>query len=127
MAAALVPLAIEVAPSLIALIANLVHHHAPVAEQQYGTGTGPVKRADVLAAVYAALQKAAASGSIDKTLPPDAVITLIADAVLASMSVAGILDNPVIPAPAPTSSRVIVIAPGQTLTIQSAVLSPLTT
>lgn len=105
------------APTVINLITSLVHKTAPVAEATYGPKSGPVKRADVLTAVMGALDRAATSGSIPKALPPDPVIALIVDSVLASMGISGQLTTPSAATPAPAGDQTIALKPGQSLTI----------
>jgi hypothetical protein len=89
--AAFIPIIASVAPSIISLIAGLVHKNAPIAEATHGPGTGPVKFADVFTAVITALQSAAAAGQIDKTLPSDDSIKAIIQAVVSSMQLSGLL------------------------------------
>ena len=67
MAAALIPLIAGIAPSIITLIASLVHKSAPAAESTNGSGTGPVKFAQVFQTVITSLQQAAA---VDKSPKP---------------------------------------------------------
>lgn len=104
MAAAIIPLIAGIAPSVIQLISALVHKFAPQAEQKYGAGTGPIKFADVFNNVIIALQQAAASGAIDKTLPPDELIKAIIEAVVNSLNINGQLSTPVTAAPPATDT-----------------------
>lgn len=118
MAAALIPLIAGLAPSIINLIASLVHQHAPQAEMANGPGTGPVKFADVFAAVIDALQKAAASGAIDKTLPPDEQIKMIIQAVVNSMQLSGVLGGGAAIPAAPTGQVITLRVIGGTVQVQ---------
>ena len=116
MAAVAVPLISALLPEVINLIAGLVHKAAPVAEVSNGPKTGPVKFADVFAAVMTALQNAAAAGSIPKILPPDDTVKAIIQAVVTSMQISGVLGTPATPA-APSAYTV---KAGQTITITGA-------
>lgn len=111
MAAAIVPLIAGIAPSIISLITSLVHKHAPVAEAKLGSGTGPVKFADVFSSVLQALQQAAGAGAIDKTLPADDLIKLVIQAVVGSLKLQGGLDI------TPVSGQSVALHAGQTLTV----------
>ncbi len=106
MAAALVPLITTVAPSIISLIAGLVHKSAPAAETQFGPSTGPVKFATVFGDVMTGLQNAAAANQIDKTLPPDQTVQVIIQSIVTSMKLQGMLTGmptTTTPALAPTA------------------------
>jgi hypothetical protein len=109
MAGVIVPLIASLAPSIISLIAGLVHKQAPVAETTHGPGTGPVKFTDVFNYVITALQSAAAAGQIDKALPSDDAVKTIIQSVVTSMKLTGLLGD----APAPTS---VTVANGTTAT-----------
>ncbi len=113
MAAALIPLALSLAPEIINLIASLVHQHAPVAEQQGSTGTGPVKFADVFVDVMKDLTSAHAQGQI-AILPDDGTVKTIIQAVVTSMKLSGLLDGS---ASAATAAIPLTLKAGQTLTI----------
>lgn len=119
MAAAVAPLIIEgiasLAPTVLNLITSLVHKQAPVVEQRYGRKSGPVKLADVSAAVMDALNRAAAAGAIPKELPPDPVIMLIVQTVVASMNISGQLSAPA--AVASGDIKTVTLAAGQSITI----------
>jgi hypothetical protein len=124
MAAAIIPILTAVGPSLISLIAGLVHRSAPAAEQQLGPGTGPVKFAQVFGDVIAALNRAASAGQIDKLLPSDQEIQLIIQSVVSSMKLAGLLSasqaadiSQAISTPAPAGQQGIILTAGQSLTI----------
>lgn len=113
MAAAIIPVIATLAPELINLITSLVHQHAPIAEQNNGAGTGPVKFADVLLAVKDSLDKALKAGQI-RELPEEASLQIIIQAVVTSMKISGTL----------TSSTTVIANPqavtlttGQSLTI----------
>lgn len=104
--AAFIPLIAGIAPSIINLIAGLVHKHAPQAEAASGPGTGPVKFADVVNAVLVNLQTAAAAGQI-QGVPGEDQIKLIVQSIVSSMKLQGLLngttqDSP--PAVAPPSN-----------------------
>jgi hypothetical protein len=117
-AAAAIPLITTLAPSIISLIASLVHQKAPVAEQQYGPGTGAVKFGAVFGDVVMALQKAAAAGQIDKVLPADDTIKAIIQAVVTAMQLSGVLaTSPAAQAVTPTPGQSIVLSAGQSVTI----------
>jgi hypothetical protein len=117
-AAAFIPLATTLAPALINLIASLAHSKAPVIEQQYGSGTGPVKFGALFGDVVMALQKAAAAGQIDKVLPNDDTIKLVIQAVVTAMQLSGVLATaPAVQAVADTSGQSIVLSAGQSVTI----------
>jgi hypothetical protein len=115
MAATIIPLVASMAPDIIALIASLVHRAAPAAEQKYGSGTGPVKFADVFAAVIDAMNKAAGAGAIPKSLPPDDAIKSIIQAVLTSLKLTGALDSQALPVA--STPQAITVVSGQTITI----------
>jgi hypothetical protein len=120
MAAAIIPLIAGLAPSIINLITSLIHQNAPVAETTYGPGTGPVKFADVFASVIAALQKAAAAGTIDKTLPGDDIIKAIIQAVVTSMQMSGTLGGaPITPSNIQTIQGATLKIVGGTIQFQS--------
>lgn len=104
-AAAIIPAVTAIAPSLIDLITGLVHKGAPVAEQQLGPKTGPVKFARVFGEVMAYLQNAAAAGQIDKTLPSDQTVQTIIQAVVTSMNLSGMLTGARPRSAAPPPSR----------------------
>ena len=127
MAAAIVPLILGLTPTIINLIAALVHKAAPVAEAQLGNGSGPAKFGIVFGDVINALNKAAIAGQIDKALPPDPVIQLIIQACVQSMILSGLLGGspaaPVSVIPSTVSAtplRSISILPGQSITISVA-------
>lgn len=115
MAAAIVPIVEAIAPSLISLIAGLVHKSAPAAEQQFGSGTGPVKFAAVFGDVITALQSAAKAGQIDKQLPSDQTIQVIIQAVVSSMNLQGQISGA--PASASMPQQTIQLSSGQSITI----------
>lgn len=74
-AATLIPLGLSLAPQIYQLIAGLVHKHAPAIEQAYPQpNMGPVKFSNLFDTVMGSLTQAAATGQIDKTLPPDDLI-----------------------------------------------------
>lgn len=115
MAGAIIPLVTAIAPEIINLITGLVHGAAPVAEQKFGPGTGPVKFADVFGQVIMALQSAATAGQIPKELPSDQTIQTVIQAVVSSMNLAGQLTGvPFKPAPV---AQNITLKAGQTLTV----------
>lgn len=116
MAAALIPIFAGLAPELISLIVSLTHPAAKAAEAQLGTGSGPVKMATVFGDVMTALTKAAEAGTISKTLPPDETVKLILQAVVTSMKMSGALGSTPI-AEAPSTSQIILLRAGQSLTI----------
>lgn len=93
MAAVAIPIITAVAPSIIQLIAGLVHRSAPIQEATQGPKTGPVKFAGVFADVIQALTAAANAGQIDKVLPPDPAIQVIIQAVITSMQISGLLSG----------------------------------
>lgn len=117
MAAAIVPLIASVAPSLIDLITSLVHKGAPALEAQLGSGTGPVKFAELFGSVLGDLQKAATAGQIDKALPADETIKLIIQSVVTSMKRLGLLSSTPTDTAAAAPSSTLMLHPGQTLTI----------
>jgi len=125
MAAAIIPMALTLAPQLFNLIAGLVHKHAPVAEAQFGAGTGPVKLADVFTKVITDLQNAAVAGTIDKNLPSDELIKTIIQSVVSSLNLQGQLGGatasvqPIagLTAMVAASPQKILVASGQTITI----------
>ena len=104
------------APSLIDLIAGLVHKAAPVAETVHGPSTGPVKFAEVFGSVVALLTRAAGTGQIPKELPPDETIKAVIQAVVSSMKLSGLLMSSVTIGPAPAQS--LVLKAGQSVTIK---------
>lgn len=107
-------------PEVIKLIAGLVHKHAPVAEQQYGPGTGPAKFGSVFAKVISDLQNAAAAGAIPKELPTDEAIKAVIESVVTSLNLQGLLGAP--NAPAATQSpgtQAIKLAPGGSVTVSA--------
>ena len=91
MATALIPLIAAIAPEIINLITALVHKAAPAAEQTLGSGTGPVKFAQVFGDVMTALQNAAAAGQIPKALPSDDIVKVVIQAAVNSMQLSGLL------------------------------------
>jgi hypothetical protein len=115
MAAVALPLISALAPSIIDLIAGLVHKSAAAAEAVNGPKTGPVKFAEVFEDVMTALQKAATAGQIAKDLPPDATVQLIIQSVVSSMKLAGLLDGATLPVPA--NPQAISLKSGQSITI----------
>jgi hypothetical protein len=124
MAAALIPLIAGLAPEIINLIVSLVHPKA-IAAEQLGTGTGPVKFANVFVAVMQDLAKAHAAGTIS-VLPDDATVKTIIQSVVVSMQLSGFLGGT---APTPvtdvaatpsTPLRAVSILPGQSITISVA-------
>ncbi len=120
MAAALIPLAVSLAPQIIDLIVGLVHKSAPVAEQQLGVKTGPAKFGQVFGDVITALTKAATAGQISRTLPPDETIQMIIQAVVTSMQLSGTLGA--VPPPQAVAVPVhpaqsVALAPGQSLLV----------
>jgi hypothetical protein len=103
MAAALIPLIAGLAPAVINLIVGLVHHKAPVAEQNGGPLTGPSKFADVFVGTMADLVKAHAAGQID-VLPDEPTVKVILQAVVTSMQLSGYLGGAITgPVPATQS------------------------
>ncbi len=118
MAAAIIPILGALAPSILDLIAGLVHKSAPAQEAALGVKTGPVKMANVLEDVMVALQKAAAAGTIPKELPSDQTIATVVQAIVSSMKLSGLLDSPTQPAaPQATQGASYVLRAGQSLTI----------
>ncbi|GAC1700027.1 MAG: hypothetical protein NVS9B4_00640 [Candidatus Acidiferrum sp.] len=115
MAAAIIPLVMGLAPTLINLIVGLVHKKAPLVETQLGAGTGPVKFATVFGEVISALQTAAAAGAIDGHLPDDALIKIVIQSSVASMQRLGLLNGTV--DAIPTGARDVVLSAGQSVTI----------
>ena len=113
MAAAAIPIIEAIAPTLINLIASLVHKAAPAAETALGPGTGPVKFADVFASVMNSLNSAAMAGQIDKTLPNDNTVKIIIQAVVSSMNLSGLLSGTA----ASASAQSIALSAGQSVTI----------
>lgn len=91
MAATIVPIIAQLAPTIVSLITALVHKAAPVAETTNGPGTGPVKFAQVFQSVVTDLNTAANAGQISKTLPDDNTIQTIIQAVVTSMQLSGML------------------------------------
>lgn len=118
MAAAVIPLVATVAPEIIKLITGLVHKEAPKAEQ-LGSGTGPVKFAQVFASVVGSLTEAANAGQIPKQLPPDETIKTIVQAVVASLQLSGLLDKSAVATPTqvPAGAQSITLSAGQSVTI----------
>src|SRR3984893_17289926 len=117
MAAAIIPLIASLAPTIIDLIASLVHKQAPIAEATLGTGTGPVKFADVFVSVMESLTKAKVAGQID-LLPDDSTVKTIIQAVVTSMKLTGLLGS----APTPTvtdpaAASTLTLISGQSVTI----------
>lgn len=120
MAAAIIPLAAAIAPSIIDLIAGLVHKFAPVAEATNPPKTGPVKFTQVFGDVMTALQNAANAGQIDKALPNDETIKAVIQAVVSSMKIGGLLGSstsPATPATPAAGPQPLALKPGQTITI----------
>lgn len=120
MAAVAIPLIAGILPDVIKLIASLVHQHAPVAQTTNGDGTGPVKFAEVFAAVMKSLQAAAAAGRIPSAMPADEIIKAIIEAVVSSMKLSGLLGGDQPPVPVITGGggpQAITIRPGQQLVI----------
>jgi hypothetical protein len=115
MAAALIPLIAELAPTLINLIVGLVHQKAPVAEQ-IGPGTGPVKFADVFVSVMTDLAKAKATGQIE-VLPDDATVKVIIQAAVTGMQLLGLLGGTAAVSPQASSAQSIGLKTGQSLLI----------
>lgn len=119
MAAIAIPLITTLAPSIIQLIAGLVHKEAPAAEARYGAGTGPVKFSDVFSAVIQQLQAAATTGAIPKELPSDEAIKMVIQAVVSSMNLQGQL-QPVQESLSPLNlcqTQIIKVTAGQSVTI----------
>lgn len=117
MAAIAAPLIQTLGPGLIDLIAGLVHQKAPAAEQARGKGTGPVKYADVFAATMQDLINAHAAGQIP-TLPDEALVKIVIQAVVTSMKLSGQLSSdPTAVALAASGSQSIILAAGQTLVV----------
>lgn len=121
--AAFIPLIGALAPTIINLITSLTTKHATTAETALGSGTGPVKFAQVFNAVLVDLQAAAAAGQIDKILPPDATIQTIIQSTVMSMQLAGLLPSSTVSAlgkasatAAPTVTPVSLTS-GQSITI----------
>ena|ERR1700730_8571690 len=117
MAAAIIPLIASLAPTIIDLIASLVHKQAPIAEATLGTGTGPVKFADVFVSVMESLTKAKVAGQID-LLPDDSTVKTIIQAVVTSMKLTGRLG----PAPPATITNTAVasavtLSSGESVTV----------
>lgn len=117
MAAAIIPIITGLAPTIIDLIAGLVHKQAPVAEATLGAGTGPVKFADVFSYVVGALTKAATAGQIDKTLPSDDAIKLVIQSVVSSLKLQGLLTSETTPS-AIAGTQSVTLKSGETLTVQ---------
>ncbi len=121
MAAAVIPLIATLAPELINLIVGLVHKKAPEAEV-LGPGTGALKFADVFVGVMQDLIKAHAAGSLPGALPDEATVKTIIQSIVTSLKLLGALGGAptppvVVPAPGGTVPQVVVIRPGQSLTI----------
>lgn len=120
MAAVAIPLIAGILPDVINLISALVHKHAPTAEQAGTTGTGAVKFADVFTAIMKDLVAAHAAGTIP-TLPDDATVKIIQQAVVNSLKLLGALSTPTPdPVPAGASSQVITVKSGDAITIRVA-------
>ncbi len=113
MAAAIIPLVASLAPSLIGLIAGLVHKAAPIAEAQ-GAGTGQVKFAEVLAAVMGSLTAATEAGQIK--MPDSETVKIVIQAVVSSMKLSGLLDG-VVPLAVKGTVPALVLKAGQSVTI----------
>jgi hypothetical protein len=121
MAAALVPLALSLAPEIINLITGLVHKHATVAQVAKVPNTGPVAFADVLSAVGDDLSRAHAAGQITGPIPEDAIVKVIIQAVVTSMKMSGLLGTPALPGISTTpGSQSLVLKLGDTLSIKVA-------
>jgi hypothetical protein len=108
MAGAIVPIIGALAPSIINLIAGLVHQKAPVQQAALGSGTGAVKFANLFLDVMNDLTKAHAAGQID-TIPDDATAKTVIQSVISSMKLLGLLDSSALP-DAPTIAPVAVAA-----------------
>lgn len=106
MAAAIIPLIASVAPTIINLIAALVHPAAAAAEATKGAGTGPVKFAEVFGKVMIDLQNAAAAGMIPKELPSDDLVKLVIQSVVASMKLTGALGGTQVLASVPGTAAI---------------------
>lgn len=135
MAAVAVPLVEALAPSIISLIAGLVHQKAPVQEAALGASTGPVKFANLFVDVMSDLAKAKAAGQID-SIPNDTDAKNVIQSVISSMKLLGLLDGAAVPdAPAPAltpkvvqptvkqtsaNSQSFALVGGQTLTVSVA-------
>jgi hypothetical protein len=122
MAASIVGLIGSLAPDIINLIASLVQKSATQAEQQLGSGTGPVKFAQVFTDVITALQNAASAGAIGKTLPGDDDVKLIIQSVVTSMKNLGLLSSSTAatllqPVAAPAGTQTLNLHSGDSLTI----------
>ena len=106
MAGIAIPLIEALGPSVISLIAGIVHKEAPKQEAANGPGTGPVKFANVFDAAMNALQVAANAGQIDKNLPsPDVVKVLVQTLITAFKLPGGVLaDVPAVTMPVPVSA-----------------------
>ena len=128
---AALPTVIGDAQKVISLIVGLVHKSAP-AQEALGPGTGPVKFSNVFADVMTELQKAAAAGQIDKTLPSDEMVKAIIQAVVTSLQISGLLGavaTTATPTPAPAaaaphaavaatgSAQSVTLSAGQSITI----------
>jgi len=81
------------------LIAGLVHQKAPAQDAALGSGTGPVKFANLFVDVMGDLAKAHAAGTID-TIPDDATAKTVIQSVISSMKLLGLLDGSVVVDPA---------------------------
>ncbi len=117
MAAAIIPLALTLAPDIIKLITGLVHREAPAAEAVGGAGTGAVKFAQVFQSVTSSLNAAVSAGAIPKALPSDETIKMIIQAVVTSMQIGGML-TPAAPAVSGLA-QTITLKAGQTITISA--------
>jgi len=109
------PLLVTELPKLVDLIVGLVHQKAPAAEAALGSGTGPVKFADVFAGVMNDLARAHAAGQLE-TIPDDTTAKLIIQSIVTSMKVSGWLTGS--PSPlVPGVAAPLVLTAGQSLTI----------
>ncbi len=113
MAAAALGIALPILEPILAnLIAGLVHKHAPVLEATTGPATGPVKLADLFAAVIGDLTRAATAGTIPKSLPSDDIVRVVIQSVVSSMKLSGMLEPT-----APAAGQSVTLRAGQSLTI----------
>ncbi len=118
MAAAAIPLIAGLLPDVINLVTALVHKHAPVAEAAGGTGTGPVKFADVFVAVMKDLVAAKTADGIS-AIPDDSIVKVIIQAVVNSMQLSGGLGATPKASPAPVAASIksLVLTPGESVNI----------
>lgn len=108
MAGVAVPIIEAVAPSVISLIAGLVHKQAPIEQANNGPSTGPVKFANVFNAVVAALENAVSAGQLDKTAVPSTdTVKLIIQVIITALKLPGGVLSDV---PAPTSVPTIAVS-----------------